>query len=358
MKRAREIWALALGALLMLFVFAASVMLPVKRRLTLFPDSLPANSGAGARLVWSRTNVYGSPVPFFPETIRVAIVQGADRVKCIGRASRTEGPALLELGLRAEGDPGEVILAIDEGGRTTERRLQLVSHNGDRDGDGIPDQLELNDAMDRRAFRSWFVAIAEAQFYRPDPRWAEIHHDCAGLIRFAYKEALRKHDANWLSGVPYLHQATSEDVRRYNYPQVPIIGDRLFRVNARRPEAPGDVERDFSAAASARALWEYNTVFVSKDVKDALPGDLLFFRDPDRQPEPMHSMILLDRFDRPGGPRVVYHTGRLAASDPGEVRLVALSALREHKDDRWRVRSDNTGFEGFYRWKILAGGRQ
>ncbi len=357
MKRGREILMLALGASLLLALFAASVVLPLKRTLTLFPDSLPADSCSSAKLVWSQTNIYGSPVPYFPQTIRVAVVKGADRVKLLGSTSRTNGPAYLEMGLRAKGDSGEVIITIDEGSHQSRRRLNILARRGDNDGDGMPDQIELNDAADRNAFRQWFVAIAEAQFYRPDSRWAKIHHDCAGLVRFAYKEALRKHDEEWLSSIPYLHHSTFDDVRRYNFPNVPVIGDRLFRVRAGRLGSPGDVERDFSASASARALWEYNTVFVSKDLKNALPGDLLFFRDPDRQPEPMHSMILLDRFDRADGPRVVYHTGRLADDDPGEVRLVKLAALSAHKDDRWRVRPDNPYFEGFYRFKIIAGAR-
>src|SRR6266478_8325104 len=38
---------------------------------------------------------------------------------------------------------------------------------GDSVGDGTPDFLRLDDAADRKAFRSWFASIAEFQALRP-----------------------------------------------------------------------------------------------------------------------------------------------------------------------------------------------
>ena len=70
----------------------------------------------------------------------------------------------------------------------------------------------------------------------------------------------------------------------------------------------------------------------------------------------MHTMILLDDPSTPDGPRVVYHTGT-DGDDPGEVRLVRLAQLDDHGDDRWHATKNNRYFLGFYRWKILAGGR-
>ena len=63
--------------------------------------------------------------------------------------------------------------------------------------DGIPDALRLDDPRDEQAFRRWFTFLAEAQYFQPPPsRPAEIN-DCAALIRYAYREALRKHDGPW-----------------------------------------------------------------------------------------------------------------------------------------------------------------
>jgi uncharacterized protein YfaT (DUF1175 family) len=246
--------------------------------------------------------------------------------------------------LRAGDRPGNLRVSLHDGDDVETFDLRLLEADGDRDADGIPDRAELSDRADRQAFRRWFTAIAEAQFYAPDRRWAEVHRDCAGLIRFAYKQALRRHDRRWLKEVKYLHRPVQRDVRRYNYPEVPVLGERVFRA---KPGAyrPGDnIENDFSPAASARVLWEHNTVFVGKEQKDARPGDLLFFRDPEHHSSPMHSMILLDG-------RLVYHTG------DDEVRLVTVAELNSHRDDRWHVRRDNPHFLGFYRWKILEGGR-
>src|SRR5262245_8662368 len=71
-----------------------------------------------------------------------------------------------------------------------------LSSSGDRFGDGTPDFLRLNSA-DERVFRRWFSFLAEAQYFQAaESRPAEIS-DCAALIRYAYREALRMHDARW-----------------------------------------------------------------------------------------------------------------------------------------------------------------
>ena len=64
---------------------------------------------------------------------------------------------------------------------------------GDTIGDGTPDFLRLHDPADRIAFRRWFTFLAEAQYFRGRALPAEID-DCAALLRFAYREALRPHD--------------------------------------------------------------------------------------------------------------------------------------------------------------------
>lgn len=335
---------LFVGAALAVVLFVASIFVPVSRTAALVPRAIPANGASSARLVWSVENLFGSPVPFYPGGTRVQLEPDDSLVTPVGDRIRTGGPARLEVLLRAGTRPGEVSVRLHDGEQVESFRLSLLEVNGDRDSDGIPDRVELVDLADREAFRSWFTAIAEAQFYAPDKRWAAVHHDCAGLIRFAFKEALRRHDREWLSGTRYLHRPVQRDVRRYNYPDVPVLGERVFRNRSGSYRPGDDVLRDFSSSASARVLWEYNTVLLGKDLDAARPGDLLFFRDPERHSSPMHSMILLDG-------RLVYHTGE------DRVRLVSIADLNSHRDDRWHVRPDNPCFLGFYRWKILEGGR-
>src|SRR5262245_52251598 len=48
-------------------------------------------------------------------------------------------------------------------------------------------QLRLRDDTDRAAFRAWFTFLADAEFAR---RSADVT-DCAGLVRHAFREALR-----------------------------------------------------------------------------------------------------------------------------------------------------------------------
>ena len=332
------------GTVVAVVLFVASVFVPVSTTARLVPGAIPANGTSSARLIWTVENIFGRPVPFYPADTRVELGPDDSLVRVVGASSRSGGPAELELFLRAGDRPGQLQVRLHDGEDVLTFDLRLLEAGGDRDADGIPDRAELSDRKDREAFRKWFTAIAEAQFYAPDRRWAEVHRDCAGLIRFAYKEALRKHDRQWLSGIEYLHRPAQGDVRRYNYPEVPVLGERVFRAKPGAYRPGDDIQNDFSPAASARVLWEHNTVLVGREIEDARPGDLLFFRDPERHTWPMHSMILLDG-------RLVYHTG------DEEVRLVTLAEINSHRDDRWHVRRDNPHFLGFYRWKILEGGR-
>jgi uncharacterized protein YfaT (DUF1175 family) len=64
-------------------------------------------------------------------------------------------------------------------------------------GDGTPDFLRLTDSADREAFRQWFVLIADYQAMRPAAQVPKEITDCASLLRYAYREALKKHDAGW-----------------------------------------------------------------------------------------------------------------------------------------------------------------
>src|ERR1035437_8413301 len=68
---------------------------------------------------------------------------------------------------------------------------------GDRFGDGMPDFLRLTDPADQAAFRRWFTLIAEYQAIRPRAELPEEITDCASLLRFSYREALKRHNDSW-----------------------------------------------------------------------------------------------------------------------------------------------------------------
>ena len=228
-----------------------------------------------------------------------------------------------------------------------------TTETADSDNDGIPDFAELRSFEDRESFRRWFTAIAEVQFYQLSEQWKREQRDCAGLVRFAMREALRKHDRAWFQRMGENYDAVAADVS-ISLTSEPL-GEKLFRTMPGN-YSPRDVsEGKFSEFADAQTLKMFNTTFVGRDRQQAQPGDLLFFHQPWVQKYPYHVMVFL------GEPRfasenardwVVYHTGA-SPQDAGEVKKVRLSVLDQHPNKRWRPIPSNPNFLGFYRLKVL-----
>lgn len=221
----------------------------------------------------------------------------------------------------------------------------------DRFADGTPDFLRLDSAADRRAFRRWFTLLAEAQYYRERESLPADIADCSGLVRFAYREALRPHDGEWATSIG-LHVPAGEPVRKWVYPRTPL-GANLFRVKP-GPFAEANLTAaafaQFADAATLRAL---NTHRVGADLGAALPGDLLFYRQLE-QDQPYHAMVFVGRSQHEPGSEsyVVYHTGPIGR-DRGEVRRPSAKELEMHPNPRWRPLPGNGNFLGIYRWNIL-----
>jgi uncharacterized protein YfaT (DUF1175 family) len=234
---------------------------------------------------------------------------------------------------------------------------------GDRFGDGTPDFLRLTDPADRAGFRRWFTLIAEYQAVRPSAEVPAEIADCASLLRYSYREALKRHDESWFQSSGIEVPAPPGEIRSWSYPHTPL-GPALFRV---QPGAfqPDDLSNgSFAQFADARTLVERNAYLVSRDVHAAQPGDLLFYRQ-FGQSSPWHSMIVI----RSGAAaEVVYDTGpdhrqsphgrgpvRGDPGQPGEIRRVLLSELLDHPQPQWRPLAGNPNFLGVYRWNILRG---
>jgi uncharacterized protein YfaT (DUF1175 family) len=212
--------------------------------------------------------------------------------------------------------------------------------------------MRLDSEADREAFRGWFTALAEYQSLRPAQDLPAEINDCAALLRFAYREALHLHTAGWLAENKLEPLAYLPSVKKYAYPRTPL-GASLFRV--RSPATGEDARVAFAEFADAKTLWYLNTFLVSRDVRLARPGDLLFFRQLE-QSSPYHSMIFVgrSRFDAnpPGEGLLVYHTGPNGKS-PGEMRRTSVDELLSHPSPRWRPAPGNSNFLGVYRWNIL-----
>ncbi|MBZ5525828.1 MAG: DUF1175 domain-containing protein [Acidobacteriia bacterium] len=223
-----------------------------------------------------------------------------------------------------------------------------------RDIETVPAFLLLESAADRDAFRRWFAAIAEYQALRPAAEVPQEVSDCAALLRYAYRATLHAHTESWLEENKLAALAFLPPVRKYSYPHTPL-GAALFRVRPATGE--GSVQASFAEFADAKSLRQFNTYFVSRDVRLALPGDILFFRQLE-QNSPYHSMVFVGRSQIVAGGGdgddsiVVYHTGPIGKT-AGEMRRVQLRQLLQHPSPRWRPLQANTNFLGVYRWNIL-----
>jgi uncharacterized protein YfaT (DUF1175 family) len=227
----------------------------------------------------------------------------------------------------------------------------------DRFGDGTPDFVRLDSPEDRDAFRRWFAVIAEYQALRPDQELPAEINDCAALIRYAYRNALHGHDEAWFQETQMRPPEALPSVGKYGYPRTPL-GAALFRVKPGIYLRGDERNGAFAEFADAKTLKGLNTFYVSRDIRLARPGDLLFYYQLE-QYSPFHSMIFIGRSQWPVEGEfpqvddiVVYHTGPVGKK-PGEMRRVRLEELLQHPSPRWRPVEGNRNFLGVYRWNIL-----
>jgi uncharacterized protein YfaT (DUF1175 family) len=256
--------------------------------------------------------------------------------------------------LRAGVTPTRVTVRVEiPGAPAATASFITTAETGDSQEDGTPDFLRLDDPRDRAAFRHWFTYLAEVQYFQRAPsRPAEIA-DCAALIRYAYREALRSHAGTWAAEAHLPLVPAFESVARYQYPYTPL-GASLFRVREGSYQPSDLADGAFAQFADAQTLQRLNTHFVSRDLARALPGDLLFYRQQSDRTS-FHSMIFLgeSQISKDGARYVVYHTGPDGA-DPGEIRRLSLPELWRFPEPQWRPLASNRNFLGVYRWNILA----
>jgi len=195
---------------------------------------------------------------------------------------------------------------------------------------------------DEWSLRTSIARLALEQAHVMSPRWEPRQRDCAGLVRFAYREALTARSEKQLAALavpPRLFlPAVSERARRL-FPAYP----KLWEVGFDRRGA----ER-FDDFADAETLVGYNFRREPIAAADARAGDLFVYRKSLTADEPYHLMIAGGR--GPGTrPIVVYHNG--ADGDDAAVRVVTLDELARSPDPVWIPDARNPHFLGVYAWK-------
>lgn len=333
----------ATGAVVCAFTVRRA-MAPATLVLQLSPTAVPADGFTSTELKITPSN--GCPLRDLQITVE-------DPHRAVVESVTVDGDTATA-SLRAGVLPGATkVRVMGHDFAAQEIAFSTVLDAGDAIRDGTPDFLRLHDPADRIAFRRWFTFLAEAQYFRGRALPAEID-DCAALLRFAYREALRPHDAAWAHQMALPAPASAGDIQQYQYPYTPLAA-ALFRVRGGSFQANDLTDGAFAQFADVETLWRHNTHFVGHDLARARPGDLLFFRQ-DGSRMPFHAMIFLgqSQIEPDGEQYVVYHTGPSGRS-AGEIRRLALAQLLNYPDPRWRPLTDNPGFLGVYRWNILRG---
>jgi len=171
----------------------------------------------------------------------------------------------------------------------------------------VPNEALLRDVI---------VRTALAQALTPDPHWDLAQRDCAGLIRFSYREAFRTLAPKQLD-----------------------LG--LWHDRTGKP----------TAFADAETLLAYNFTSLGRDdvaLMHVQGGDLLAFRQvagPDELPV-YHLLLAVRSRDKASHElQVVYHPGRADAV----VTVGALSDLITEAPLEWHPVPENPAFLGYFR---------
>ncbi len=247
----------ATGAMVCAFTMRHA-MVPATLVLQLSDATVPADGFTSTELRISPSN--GRP-------LRGLQVTAQDPHRAAVESVTVEGDTATA-SLRAGVLPGETKVRITVPGfAPQEIALRTTLDPSDTIGDGTPDFLRLHDAADRVTFRRWFTFLAEAQYFRGRALPAEID-DCAALLRFAYREALRPHDAAWAREMALPVAASASDIQQYQYPYTPL-GAGLFRVRGGSFQAGDLNDGAFAQFADVETLWRHNTHLVGRDLNRA-----------------------------------------------------------------------------------------
>jgi len=324
-------------------LFLVIFFISVNTDLTYYPEFIEKSSRVGFE--YYDKNIFGLPIPFTRKSVELLYSENEQIFTYIKNRDSIKFNVIQET---------EFVKLIVEREKSDTIIIPFIEKNIVMDFDGFPNQMKLSDENDKDSFRKWFCSIAMTQLYYVDDRW--VDRDCAGFIRYCTREALKKHDSKWLAEKKLMYDINIPDVKKYNYPNVPLVGEKIFRIRSSdNNEDHIDIDSSFSDFAEAKYLISYNYEFISKDYKNALPGDVMFFSNHPNIDWPFHSMIFIGKKvfkDKGPNDYVIYHTGPSSTSK-GLIKNLTITDLNKHPNKRWHVVKENPEFLGFFRWKIL-----
>jgi uncharacterized protein YfaT (DUF1175 family) len=328
--------------LLFCLLFLVIAFIPINSNLSYYPEFIERSTRIG--FDYYKKNIFGLIIPFTRNSVELLYSQKNQTFVHIKNSNGIKFDIIQE---------AEFVKLIIENKKNDTIIIPFIERNIITDLDGFPEQMKLTDESDKDSFRKWFCSIAMTQLYHADDRW--VDRDCAGLIRYCTREALKKHDSRWLAEKKLMYDINISDVKKYNYPDVPLVGEKIFRIKSGDNENYLNVDSSFSEFAEAKYLISYNYEFISKDYKNVLSGDILFFSNSSNIDWPFHSMIFLGKKvfkNKSSDDYVIYHTGPSSNSE-GLIKCLTISDLNKHPNKRWHVVKDNPDFLGFFRWKVL-----
>ena len=217
----------------------------------------------------------------------------------------------------------------------------------DQDEVEVEEEAKYLYPFDEKPMRVAVTRLALQQARKPSPMWDGKQRDCAGLVRFSYRQALeaRSPKQQQQLGIPgRLYLPAVSELSRKRLSHYPLI----WRVGFESDGSPR-----YGAFADAETLIGFNFRKIGRDPALAHDGDLLVFQKQIEDDQPYHLMIFVE--DRPDN-LAVYHNG--ARGDEAQVRVVRVSDLMQSPDPVWIPGSDNPHFLGVYQWNRLRPGNQ
>ena len=158
----------------------------------------------------------------------------------------------------------------------------------------------------------------------------------AGLIRFVYKEAIKREIKQ--------KKVNLKLPEKIKFPGVSNAVRNIFPFFLIFGKFQRHIILHF---ADAENLVMFNFDYVSKNINDLMPGDLLVFNKNNSSLEPWHLMLYVGK--EYNKPLAIYHNG-----DKGKyakIRIVSINDLSNSPDPQWMPNHNNPFFMGIYKWK-------